>query len=378
MKLLIAADIFPPEPGGPATYSVTIANEFTKLGDEVRIVSLNPDSDKKAVTCKVYSVTQRSKILRYINYLYLLWKHAKGVDVIYAMGPVNAGLPALIVSKLRGKKLVVKIVGDYAWEQGVQRFGVKELIDEFQTKTDYPFGVRFLRNIQRFVVRNAINVIVPSLYLKGVVMNWGLSGHCVQVVFNSSSFKEMCPVQKPPQERWIISAGRLVSWKGFDTLIGLMPEILVKYPDVRLKIFGDGPELKKLKTMVTDKKLEHVVELAGTVPRSDLLCTISAAEIFVLNSGYEGLSHLILESLYVDTPVLASKVGGNPELIMPDKNGDLFPYNDKEAICKKILQWLDNKNMSWNVGEKEVFFNQFSLANMVKNTREALQNVCKR
>ena len=65
-------------------------------------------------------------------------------------------------------------------------------------------------------------------------------------------------------------------------------------------------------------------------------------------------------------------------MITPGKNGDLFELDDKEDIKNKIINLLDNKNyLNWPEDEKKVFFEQFSLNNMVKNTRAALQNVCK-
>src|SRR3989344_2653706 len=213
MNILIAADIFPPQFGGPATYSVTIANELTKKGENVKIVSLNPDSDKKVVICKIDIVKNKNKFLKYFEYIFLLIKNAIKSDVIYAMGPVNAGFPAMIASKLTGKKLVVKVVGDYAWEQGVQRFGVKDSIDIFQTKNNYSFMVRLLKWIQKIVVKN-------------IVVGWGVSENCVVVVYNSSSYVGVCPVEKAEEEKWIISAGRLVPWKGMLELIEIMPEIL--------------------------------------------------------------------------------------------------------------------------------------------------------
>jgi glycosyltransferase involved in cell wall biosynthesis len=378
MKILIAADIFPPQPGGPATYSVTIANELTKAGDDVKVVSLNPDSDLKSVICKIFAVKNKNKFFKYLEYFFLLLKHSKDVDVIYAMGPVNAGLPSLVTAKIRRKRMATKVVGDYAWEQGVQRFGVKDTIDEFQKKKNYRLKVRFLKWVQSYVTKNSTNVIVPSVYLKGIVMNWGLVGHCVQVIYNSSSFKEFCKMEKPSEERWIVSAGRLVPWKGMDVLIDVMPDIIKKHPDIKLKIFGSGPEMDKLKAKVAEMKLQNIVELPGSIDRKDLICNLSLAELFVLNSGYEGLSHLILEAMHVGVIVLASDSGGNSELVIPGKNGDLFPLNDREAIKEKINKLLDSNYLEWDQEERNRFFEQFSLENMIKNTREALQNICKR
>ncbi|MDP2684213.1 MAG: glycosyltransferase family 4 protein [bacterium] len=377
MRILIAADIFPPQPGGPATYSVVIANELTKAGDDVKVVSLNPDSDKKAVICKIDVVKNRNKFLKYLEYTWLLVKNAKKFDVIYAMGPVNAGFPALIASKLTGKRLITKIVGDYAWEQGVQRFGVVDSIDEFQKNQKYSMKIKILRFIEKTVAKNSNTVIVPSVYLKGLVMGWGLSGHCVTVVFNSSSYVDICDVLKPEEEKWIISAGRLVPWKGMEALIEVMSNILKKFTNAKLKIFGSGPCIKKLRNKVVELKLESSVEIPGQLARKDLMCQINKADIFILNSAYEGLSHLLLEALHVNTPVLASKAGGNAELVYPGKNGDLFELGNKKEIEEKILSMLDgSQKLDWPQEEKEEFFEKFSLNSMVKNTRQSLQNVC--
>ena len=96
MKILIAADIFPPQAGGPATYAVTLANELVKQGIEVSIVSLNSHSDKKVLDNRValFSVKSSFKPLRYWQYYRLLLARGRSADVIYAMGPVNAGWPA--------------------------------------------------------------------------------------------------------------------------------------------------------------------------------------------------------------------------------------------------------------------------------------------
>lgn len=377
MRILIAADIFPPQSGGPATYSVLLANELAKLGDEVKIISLNPYSDKKAVNCEVFPVLNKGKVLKYIHYFWLLFKHAKNAEVIYAMGPVNAGLPALLAAKLRKKKLMLKVVGDYAWEQGVQRFNVQESMDEFQKNNSYAWQVNFLRWVERMVARNSNTIIVPSRYLKSIVLSWGAVGHCIQVIYNSSHPSEVCPAEKPLNEKWIVSAGRLVSWKGMDKLIEIMPEIIIKFPEARLKIFGEGPEREDLKAKAARLKLEEFVEIPGNLARRDLLCQIAKAQMFVLNSGYEGLSHLLIEALHCGTPVLASRAGGNQELIVSGKNGELFELNNKEEIKENILKLLANNNLVWSAEEKKIFFEQFSVTAMIKNTREILQGICK-
>ncbi|MBI5221574.1 MAG: hypothetical protein HY979_02100, partial [Candidatus Magasanikbacteria bacterium] len=124
MKILIAADIFPPEAGGPATYAAALAKALPANGVETAVVSLNPNSKVQVTDYPLAKVRFGGKILRYGEFFLLLLSQAVKGDLIYAMGPVNSGLPAWLVSRLVGKKMAVKVVGDYAWEQGNIRFGV--------------------------------------------------------------------------------------------------------------------------------------------------------------------------------------------------------------------------------------------------------------
>lgn len=365
MRILIAADIFPPQSGGPATYSVLLANELTKLGDIVQIVSLNPDSDKKAVNCEVFPVFDKGKILRYFHYCWLLCGHAKNVDVVYAMGPVNAGLLALTIAKWHKKKLAVKVVGDYAWEQGVQRFGVKELMDEFQPKENYAWQVKTLRWIERLVTQKSNAVIVPSKYLKKIVSGWGVKDENIKVVYNEVAYVTATPI-KHDGEKWLVSVARLTPWKGMSALIEIMPDLIKQMPNLKLKIIGSGPEMENLRKKIIENKVENEVQLTGGLPHDQTLSYIASADLFVLNSGYEGLSHVIIEAMNQGVPVIASNAGGNSELV--SENG-LFEYNNKEQIKEKILATI-------NIGKSKSMPHTFGgFDEMIKKTRDTLSSI---
>ncbi len=374
MNILLASDIFPPESGGPATYVVGLANALQKQGHTVQIITLNAHPKKDAVSCPLFFVQAKSKLVRYFEYGYLLWKQSVGVDAIYAMGPVNSGFPAFLVSKLRRKKLFVKVVGDYAWEQGMQRFGVNDLIDVFQNKK-YDFSVECLRWIQSFVTRHAHGVIVPSEYLKRIVHGWGVKQNKIYRIYNSVHFKAVDPIVKKNNEMWIVSVGRLVPWKGFPMLMDAVWELQKEFASLRLKIIGSGPEQKNLKLRINDKKLESFVELVGEVSHEKTLAYIQGADIFVLNSGYEGLSHVMLEALSLGRPVMASRVGGNPELLEPFNMGKLFGYNNKDEIKNIIRSSLASGE--WNHSgassdQRKEFFEQFSFDFMIEQTKKVL------
>ncbi len=372
MRFLIAADIFPPVGGGPAIYAAGFSNALVENGDEVTVVSLTPDSRIDVTSATVFSVTQKNKLLKYFEYFGLLLKQARKADVVYAMGPVNAGLPALLAARLFGKKFVVKVVGDYAWEQSFQRFGVTELIDEFQTKK-YSGVTRRLQIVEKFVARSADLVIVPSEYLKKIVVGWDVLADKVKVIYTAVEFTKLSePVVKNPDETWILTGPRLVPWKGIKALISVLRKISTDFPKVRLKIFGDGPERNNYEAFAKTLGVADNVEFLGFIPNSKVLGYMQQSEIFILNSGYEGLSHVLAEALHANCKVLASNVGGNPEVIVPGKTGQLFTYNNEAEIEKVIRESLQDNARGFVSNSRTDFFAKFEFTEMVKRTRELL------
>jgi glycosyltransferase involved in cell wall biosynthesis len=339
-KVLIATGIFPPQIGGPATYSKLLLEELPSRGVQIKVQSFG-------------WVIKYPKVIRHIVYFLKLFFSAFGCSIIYAQDPVSVGLPGLVAARLLGKKFYLKIVGDYAWEQGSQRSGVTDLLDQFSTEYNkYPFFVRILKRIEFFVADSADKIIVPSNYLKKIVMNWGIKGEKIQVIYNAFHAPNFNGEREEMRKKFnidhpmIITVGRLVPWKGFDTLIALMPEIAMQIKRAKLYIVGDGPDKDYLKECVKKAKAQDCVVLTGKMMQSDLFEYIKASDLFVLNTSYEGLSHQLLEVLYLEVPILCSDAGGNIEVIDHDKNGALFTYNDKEAIRNWMIKLLSDRELA--------------------------------
>src|SRR3989344_4924157 len=280
-KILIVTGIYPPDVGGPATYSKILFDELPKKGIGVEILSFG-------------EVGHLPKIIRHFVYFYKVLRSGRSADLIFAQDPVSVGFPAMLAAKILRKKFLLKIVGDYAWEQGVQRFGVKKVLDDF-LKNRYRWEVELFRKIECLVANRADKIIVPSEYLKGVVTKWGIGPEKIYVVYNAFQDNELFRFPRfaqggfaKPGQRLIVSAGRLVPWKGFDALIEIMPEILKEVPDARLVIIGDGPEKQNLESRIKNLELEEEVTLTDTLPHEKVLEYLAAADVFVLNTAYEG------------------------------------------------------------------------------------------
>ncbi len=358
IKVIIATGIYPPDIGGPATYSSLLIKELPKKGIKTDLITYGPAGISRKIP----------KGLRHLIYFIKCFKKALRSDIIYAQGVVSSGLPAMLVSKILRKKFIVKIVGDYAWEQGVGRFGVKDLIEKFQKKK-YSWQVELLRKIQKWVTKKADKIVVPSKFLRKIVSGWGVKPKKIKVIYNAFDSKYKIKSGKE-RENFLISVGRLVPWKGFDVLI----EILKELPeDIGLKIVGIGSEEKKLKKLVSKLGLEKKVEFLGKLEHKKLLQLMNKSGIFVLNTGYEGFPHIILEAMAMSLPVITTNVCGNPEIIKNGHNGLLVEYNNKKQLKEAISKlWQDEDLQEKFIENEKKTVKRFSREKMIKETIKIL------
>lgn len=382
-NILITTGIFEPDIGGPASYAKMLADKLTAADNySVTILtysSVRKFSGDKEARFKVIRIWKKiPKILRYLIYFFKIFFNAKKCDVILSLNAVSAGVPAFVAAKLRRKKFVVRIAGDYAWETAVNSGKTGLLIDDFQ-KTKHRGWLGLLHKLQTAACRHADGIIVPSEYLAGVVRGWGIDNGKITVIYNSTDFK---PAELSREEarnkinihgNILISVGRLVPWKGFRMLIKIMPRLLEINQFFRLVIIGDGPEKKILETMRRNLGLEKKVFITGKKSKGELAVYLAAADIFVLNTGYEGFSHQLLEAMSAGVPIITTAAGGNKEIIRQGENGFMVKYNDEfnliEAV-KTLWKMPELREQFVEEGRKTVRL--FNADNMLKETVQLL------
>lgn len=350
-RILIAAGIFPPDIGGPATYAALLLRELPKRGVLARVLAY-ADS-RQSADGAVAAVSRRlPKGARHLAYFFHCLRLAGSADIVYALDAAGAGLPAFLAAKFLRKRMYIRVAGDYAWEQGTERFGVRDTIDEFQRQR-YGRRVETLRRIQSFVARSADRVVVPSRYLAGIVSGWGVADERISVIPNAVDFPAAMPERAasrrelgiPDGEKAIVSAGRLVLWKGFGALIEIMPRLLRRFPSAKLYIAGDGPERDRLKEIIRSVVPGGRAVLIGGVSRDRLLRYLCAADVFALNTGYEGFSHQLIEAMAASVAVATTPSGGNAEIARDDENALLFGYNRADEMLECISRLLENPEL---------------------------------
>ena len=354
MKLLLATPLFPPEIGGPATYAEALVEGLPGRGVEVEVV-------------KFSDVRHMPKFLRHYAYYRRVLEAARSADVVLALDPVSTGYPAQWAARKAGKPFVVKIVGDYAWEQGRQRFGISDDLDTFISRKRVPFPVWLLRKVETGAARFAARVIVPSEYLKRVVTSWGIAGEKIDIIPNA--VPDMAPGEVPSAvsalpRPLVVTVGRLVPWKRVDGVIDAVAGVL----GASLAIVGEGPERAAL-TERASEKLPGRALFTGALPHPDTLAVMKSADVLVLNSSYEGLSHLLIEALMLGTPVIATNVGGNPEVITDNEDGLLVSPKDPHALSNALARLLGDEALSTRLSlAAEASAKRFSTETMLAKT----------
>lgn len=390
-EIILAGEIFPPDIGGPATYTHSIAKYLLKQGHKLRVIcysaTLPADEEFGSRVIRISSFL--SLPAKYLLYFLKLLNVSLRCKVIYGQGPVASGLPAVLVKMILRKKLVVKVVGDYAWEQAQILGGTRKSIDEWQKYPEFNakkkstnLKLKFLNFVEKMTVRKATQVIVPSEYLKKLVEGWGVKPHKIKIIYNSVEFNAPANLDKEEAKRkigiqgdLIITVARLVPWKGIDFLIKLVPEIKKINPNFKFLILGSGVEEGRLKKIIRENKLENDVIMAGRIPHKDIYLYYSAACLFVLNTSYEGLSHVILDAMYYHLPMIVTNSGGNPELILDDYNGLLVKYNNQEEWLAAFSRlWKDEKLQKRLCQAPLVKMDVFSFEHMVKETMKVLED----
>ena len=174
------------------------------------------------------------------------------------------------------------------------------------------------------------------------------------------------------------TVGRLEAVKDQANLACAFAELISKKPEfrknVRMVIIGDGSERNNIEAIINQHNLSDLVWLAGT--RSDIPEMLNYLDIFVLPSLAEGISNTILEAMSCGLPVVATRVGGNPELIAEGETGYTVPASNPKAIADVLINYIESPDLIKNHGEnaRNRIEKSFSINVMVNNYQTIYDN----
>ena len=170
----------------------------------------------------------------------------------------------------------------------------------------------------------------------------------------------------------LITVGRLVTWKGVDLIIKALSDL----PQACLTVVGDGPCREEWEALATKEGVAGRLWFTGAVSRVPLRMLLRVHHIFVLASSYEGLPHIVLEAMHAGLPVVATAVGGTPEIVRDGENGLLVSSRDKGSLAKALRELVTSRDLRARLRrEASVSLASFSFTHMLLETEQTLAGV---
>ncbi len=362
MKIVLATPLYPPEIGGPATYAKELAL-LLKDSHEITVVAFASTSEKIPGVKLVTVSKRRSLPLRLFKFTWVLWREARESNVIYVQNAVAAGLPAVLVGMLTGVPVVLKFVGDEAWERATQLRQTSLQLEEFLLRPEGSLKIRLILKLQGFVLRRANRVATPSSYLRNaIIRTYHIKPERVVVNYNAAQKPDALPFDQKIIPHQLVVTARLVEWKGVDGIIRAMTHIVGEFPDTKLLVAGDGPEEESLKRLAEELGLKTHVVFLGRISRAETWHIRKISEVYVLNSYYEGLPHTALTSFAAGIPMVATDIPGTNEAVYHEKTGLLVQPHDDQALAEAIKRLFKDQPLKEKLvaGGKKLLTEKFS------------------
>ena len=158
-------------------------------------------------------------------------------------------------------------------------------------------------------------------------------------------------VERKPDESTIIMVGRLNRQKNYHMAIEGFSIISEQYPNICLKIYGEGELRQDIQGEINEMALSHRVELMGRT--NDVEKKLSTAMLYLLTSDYEGMPNALMEAMAAGVPVVATNCpcGGPRELIHSKNEGILIRVNDSKELADKLRELIENRELRLKLGE---------------------------
>jgi teichuronic acid biosynthesis glycosyltransferase TuaC len=219
----------------------------------------------------------------------------------------------------------------------------------------YP-SLKLIRPMIRWTLTKANRIIAVSKALKQKMVELGIAENKIQVIPNGVDATRFQPEDKEearlhlslaPADRIIVSVGALIPGKGHDLVIRATAGLVSEFAGIKLFILGDGPIRQELEGLVRELNLTERVQIVGKRPNEELRHWFSAADASCLASAREGWPNVVTESLACGTPVVATRVGGIPEILCSEALGILVERSVegvRDGIRDALLK-------NWNRGE---------------------------
>lgn len=356
-RICLVTHFFPPHMGGIEKVSYEQSKRLTKSGYQVDILTSKIKGQNeysgKGIRILHFSAVNIAERIGVPYPIPSIQAYKTFANVIKKCDLVHAHGHVYMSSYLAGKV--------------AKKYKKPFILTQHNTFIDYRSGLNILEylndlTIGKAVLKDANRIVVVSNKTREYVHKLGADKSKTSVIYNGVDVDNFHPANKkesrgkldlPKNQKIILSVRRLVYKNGLDTLIESVPHVARNHPDVLFVVAGKGPSKKLIEERIKELEIEENIKLAGFVPDELLPVYYAAADYFVLpSSSGEGLPLVLLEAMACKLPVIATIVGGTPEIIEHMKNGVLVPPRNPEALAKTMSELLSKEERGVTIGEE--------------------------
>jgi glycosyltransferase involved in cell wall biosynthesis len=367
LKVCFVSPEYLPLAGGTGAYVYYLSNQLIEHGHSIRIVTgydksqyIKINNQRDAYFLKTLRIPVIKSFLfagaasRKLNQI-----HKKDpIDIVHANLPL---VPNFAIPNTYEKTLISTVHSTWKGEaESIKNEPYTRLNSNEQFMVSFNWFLRIFEN--RMLERSDRLIAVSEYTKRELAKYYKVNQQKITVIHNGVDTQKFKPTQEKrkaktelgfkPEDKIILSVGRLYARKGLFTLIESMPPVIRRFKNAKFVISGKGlaNETKKLVDHATKLGVNNNMIFTGYFPDKQLPRLYQAADIFAFSTFYENLPFAILEALSTGLPVVTTNVGGIPEMITNAKNGFLVePFNSNE-LASKILYFLEHPEESAETG----------------------------
>jgi len=282
----------------------------------------------------------------------LFWIRKQKADILMASWAYPEGVATAILAKLFGKPFYIKVHGSDINDFSTDKARAKQIV---------------------WACKKAKGIFSVSNALKEKLISLGVSADKIHVIYNGVNKQIFFPNEAVKKSNSLLYVGNLKASKGVGELIAAFIKLIKTHKDLELIIAGNGDMMPEVKSALAQENLSEHVKLLGSVNHKDIALLIQQASILVLPSYAEGVPNVILEAMSCGTPVVATNVGGIPEIVS-EQSGILVEPKNINALVQGLTTALAKE---WNIAEivqqTEAFSWKNNAAELYRNlqTKEA-------
>ncbi|MBQ9931744.1 MAG: polysaccharide pyruvyl transferase CsaB [Firmicutes bacterium] len=343
--------------GGGKTHILSLANELTKSGNRLKILSFHHGvlADEAKEMGLDIAVTENGwRVWRDLRFALKVVDEFKP-DVIHCHG-AKANMMGVFVKMRRGVPIMTTVHSDPRLDYMGMPF------------KQYTFGV-----INAIALRRMDYYMAVAGRMEQNLIERGFDPYKIFTIHNGLDFSDAKETPRPPNDGDIVVgiAARLTPIKDISTVIKAVALASQRNPKICLRIAGTGEDEKELRSLAKKLNVEDRVEFVGWI--TDIKGFFSQIDINVLASLSETFPYSLLEGAYEHCPAVASRVGGIPSLITHGENGFLFEAGDVETFAEYIYKLSVDQDLRRTLAENlfQRAKNEFSLTHMREEQERA-------